>query len=452
MEHDLAHRRWLIPARPLQLFDRIGGQATVDRLVDLLYDGFAADKELRPLFGRDLTRDRLHQKRFFAEWLGGPGRYSESAWASLHSRHEDLPITLLRAERWLDHLQGALNDAVANEDDRILIFEHAQAIALSLVNHEQATAPSRHRSALIASCGIGARPLARASRSAQRGQVDELAALVADVPDTLARPAFAAQVLQSACLAGRLEVVEWLVEQGVDVNRPSPLPIKMAGSAFEGVLYVTPLCAARLRNRSELAGLLLQHGARDDVFTAAFLGDLSGVVPALAQVPDPACDALTITPVHHAVAGGQLAALRQLLEHEAEPVATGGRALRAAAQRGNAEMTDLLLAHGADATTVGPGRWVLDAEIAPRLAAAGASAGIGTDGAESGDWVRISCTGNQGRKDDPALVAALLQYGANVNQLYDGATPLHYATKAGFTNTIQVLLDAGARGNHGRMP
>jgi len=63
------------------LFDRVGGQATVDRLVDSLYDGFETDRDLRPLFGRDLSRGRRNQKRFFAEWLGGPRRYSESAWA-----------------------------------------------------------------------------------------------------------------------------------------------------------------------------------------------------------------------------------------------------------------------------------------------------------------------------------------------------------------------------------
>ena len=73
----LAHRRMLGPApglRPFQdsaVFDRIGGQATVDRLVDALYDRFQGDHALRPLFGRDLSSQRRRQKLFFAEWLGG---------------------------------------------------------------------------------------------------------------------------------------------------------------------------------------------------------------------------------------------------------------------------------------------------------------------------------------------------------------------------------------------
>jgi ankyrin repeat protein len=41
-------------------------------------------------------------------------------------------------------------------------------------------------------------------------------------------------------------------------------------------------------------------------------------------------------------------------------------------------------------------------------------------------------------------VAALLHYGGRVDQRYNGATPLHYVVKAGFVQTIQVLLEHGA--------
>jgi hypothetical protein len=107
-------------------------------------------------------------------------------------------------------------------------------------------------------------------------------------------------------------------------------------------------------------------------------------------------------------------------------------------------MIELLVEHGADGRAVGAGRWVLQPEIAPLLAAAGASAGVGIGGEDSGDWVRISCTGNQGRKDDPAYVAALIRYGARVDARYNGATPLHYVVKAGFVRSIQVLVEQGA--------
>jgi hypothetical protein len=285
---------------------------------------------------------------------------------------------------------------------------------------------------------------------AQRGKVDELATLVVEVPDIVERAPFAARLLQSAILAGRIEVVEWLLDHGVDANTPCPLHVGLIGGALELVFFVTPLCAARMTRRSDIKALLVGRGAREDVFTASFLGDLPLVQrlvserPSLAQVPDPATDVLTITPIHHAVAGNQLSILRTLLDHTTEPVRTGARALRAAAERDSREMIELLLEHGADGRAVGAGRWVLDPEIAPLLADAGASAGVGIGGEDSGDWVRISCTGNQGRKDDPAYVAALLRYGARVDHCYNGATPLHYVVKAGFVQTIQVLIEHGA--------
>ncbi len=62
------------------LFDSIGGQATADRLVDCLYARFEADHVIRSFFGGDLAPQRQRQKLFVAEWLGGPPRYSDSAW------------------------------------------------------------------------------------------------------------------------------------------------------------------------------------------------------------------------------------------------------------------------------------------------------------------------------------------------------------------------------------
>jgi hypothetical protein len=85
----LAHRYLLgqpLDYRPFagsDLFARVGGQATVDRLVDLLYDAFEADPALRPLFPRDLTGGRAGQKVFFAQWLGGSHRYAERSYSGL---------------------------------------------------------------------------------------------------------------------------------------------------------------------------------------------------------------------------------------------------------------------------------------------------------------------------------------------------------------------------------
>lgn len=458
---DVSHRRFLdvgSEVGPLVdglFFERIGGQLTVDQLVDVLYDRFEDDAVLRPFFGRDLTKGRTHQKLFWAEWLGGPGRYSEASWGGLHQRHEDLPITAAAAERWLNHLRAAALAVVPTADDADLIVRRARPMTQALVNtrdepDEGSPRAARHRSTAVASCGVSARTVTQAAVLAQRGRREELAALIDEVPELVERVPFGARLVQQATLAGRVETVEWLLDHGASPNTPSPLPVSIVGGALELVCFVTPQCAARSKGHAEIDALLERRGARDDVFTAAFIGDTSSLEqlvaeePSLSQIADPATDVLTITPVHHAVASNQVSSLRTLLDHSIAPVHTGGRALRAAAERRNLSMVELLLDHGADARAVGAGRWVLDPDIAPPLARAGASAGVGTDGADSGDWIRLCCTGNQRRRDDPAFVTALLDRGARIDHRYNGATALHYAAKAGFMHTIKILLDRGA--------
>jgi hypothetical protein len=109
------------------------------------------------------------------------------------------------------------------------------------------------------------------------------------------------------------------------------------------------------------------HGAKGDIFTHAFLYDLEALredlarAPSLAQASDPAVDALEITPVHHAVAGGHVEALCWLLTRAVqanEPLLGGKRALALAVKRENVASVAKLLDLGADATTIGAGRCI----------------------------------------------------------------------------------------------
>jgi truncated hemoglobin YjbI len=466
------------------LFERIGGQPTIDGLVDLLYEGIGDDDQLRPLFPRDLTGSRSMQKLFFAEWLGGPRRYSEQAHAGLKHRHDGLPITPALADRWLGHFHRAMVATVAAEDDRGAILAQVRSLAMALVSGQVAPArppgrgnrprgkdvrggESKTGPRPVAWCGIAARSVARARDLAHRGDAAGLGAALAEAPDLLL-PSYAAAIMQAATLAGRAEIVRILLDRGAGADHPFYLPVSVTGAAFERVVFVTPLCAARMKRRSAVESLLVAAGAHEDVFTSAFLGDLTSLTrmltadPSLARATDPAVDVLDITPVEHAVAGGQASALRLILDHVAQPLPGYVRALRGAAARGSVAMTELLLAHGADATRIGVGRWVLHPELAPLLASRGAA----TD--SSGSWIGASCTGNQGRKDDPEYVRALLDHGASATDRRTGdpegsagvralnATALHYAARAGFLRTIEVLLDRGAdpdaRDSLGRSP
>jgi truncated hemoglobin YjbI/ankyrin repeat protein len=470
--------------RGTDLFERIGGQPAIDRLVDLLYERIEDDEQLRPLFGRGLADGRSMQKLFFGEWLGGPRRYSEQSHAGLRHRHDGLAITPALASRWLGHFRRAMEATVAAENDRTAIFAQVSSLAMALVNRQVAPvrppgrgnrpggkgaggSESQNGPRQVAWCGIGARSVGQARDLAHRGDAAGLGAALAEAPDLL-RPTYAAAIMQAAALAGRAEIVRMLLDRGVGADHPFYLPVGVTGMAFERVVFVTPLCAARMKRRSAVESLLMAAGAHEDVFTSAFLGDLTSLArmlaadPNLAQATDPAVDVLDITPVEHAVAGGQVVALRLILDHVAHPLPGGVRALRGAAAQGSLAMAELLLEHGADATRIGVGRWVLHPELAPLLASRGAAID------SSGSWIGASCTGNQGRKDDPEYVRALLRHGARATDRRTGdpegatgvralnATALHYAAKAGFLRTIEVLLDHGAdpdaRDRHGRTP
>jgi hemoglobin len=468
------------PFRGPDLFERIGGQPTIDRLVNLLYEGIGDDDQLRPLFPRDLAHSRSMSKLFFAEWLGGPRRYSEQAHAGMRQRHGGLPITPALTSRWLEHFRRALEATAAASSDRRAIFAQVRSLAMTLVNRQVAPArlpgggnrtggkdirgsESKDGPWPVAWCGIGARSVTQARDLARRGDVAGLGAVLTEAPDLLL-PSFAAAIMQAAALAGREEIVRMLLGHGVGADGPFSLPVGVTGRAFERVIFVTPLCAARMKRRPAVEALLLAAGAHEDVFTSAFLGDLAVLGrmltadPSLAEATDPAVDVLDITPVEHAVAGGQASALRLILDHVAHP-RPYVRALRGAAAQGRLAMIELLLAHGADATRIGVGRWVLHPELAPLLASRGAAID------SSGSWIGASCTGNQGRKDDPEYVRALLRHGARATDRRAGgatgvravnATALHYAAKAGFLRTIEVLIDHGAdpdaRDSQGRTP
>jgi len=69
------------------IYERLGGEVSIDVAVDRFYERVVADPELAPFFGGvDVRRLRAHQKAFLAMALGGPRRYAGRGLAEAH-RH-----------------------------------------------------------------------------------------------------------------------------------------------------------------------------------------------------------------------------------------------------------------------------------------------------------------------------------------------------------------------------
>ena len=76
LSSELSHRRFLAEGsyEGGEFGARID-RASIDALVDGLYDRIELDPALRRLFGRHMDNERAGQKRFFREWLGAGGSY-----------------------------------------------------------------------------------------------------------------------------------------------------------------------------------------------------------------------------------------------------------------------------------------------------------------------------------------------------------------------------------------
>ncbi len=106
------------------LFDRIGGSATIDALVDRFYDRMDTLPEakiIRAMHADDLGPIRDVLKRYLTEWTGGPKLYSpEKGHPRLRQRHFGFAIGDAERDAWMLCMRGALaetiTDAAARQD------------------------------------------------------------------------------------------------------------------------------------------------------------------------------------------------------------------------------------------------------------------------------------------------------------------------------------------------
>ena len=103
------------PESGKSLFDRVGGEAGVEKLVDDFYALVLGDAELAPFFA-DTPMEKLRrmQYEFFAAALEGPVKYTGRA---LGPAHSGLGITRHHVKRFLDHLLEIVKGQELDEDE-----------------------------------------------------------------------------------------------------------------------------------------------------------------------------------------------------------------------------------------------------------------------------------------------------------------------------------------------
>nr|WP_306238557.1 globin [Ornithinimicrobium sp. HY1745] len=104
-------------------YDRVGGHETFVKLVHEFYKGVATDEPLRELYPEeDLgpAEDRL--RMFLEQYWGGPKTYSETrGHPRLRMRHVDYKVTPTQRDRWLKHMNAAIDTLeLAPLDDELM--------------------------------------------------------------------------------------------------------------------------------------------------------------------------------------------------------------------------------------------------------------------------------------------------------------------------------------------
>jgi hemoglobin len=109
------------------LFERIGGEPAVSRLVDAFYRRVLADPELSPFFS-DTSMEKLQsmQREFFAAALDGPIRYTGRPLAAVHYGRGIRPRHLAR---FVAHLLETLREQQIDEEDTYAIISRIDTYA-----------------------------------------------------------------------------------------------------------------------------------------------------------------------------------------------------------------------------------------------------------------------------------------------------------------------------------
>ncbi|GAF23434.1 LOW QUALITY PROTEIN: hemoglobin-like protein HbO [Bacillus sp. JCM 19047] len=117
----------------------IGGEATLDSLVEAFYGYVKNHSDLTHLFPDDLTETKDKQKKFLTQFFGGPQAYTEEyGHPRLRLRHMPFVISPVQADAWLACMEKAMDDVHLSGDIREFMMQRLTLTAHHMVNHASA--------------------------------------------------------------------------------------------------------------------------------------------------------------------------------------------------------------------------------------------------------------------------------------------------------------------------
>ncbi len=139
------------PHPELFLYTRIGGDAAIRKLVDRFYalmDELPEAYAARKIHPADLTESGNKLFDFLSGWLGGPQRYIEKhGHPMLRRRHLPYSIGPQERDEWLLCMRLALEETVADESLRTLLYQQFSQLGEHMRNRGGDTHACEHEAA-----------------------------------------------------------------------------------------------------------------------------------------------------------------------------------------------------------------------------------------------------------------------------------------------------------------
>ena len=123
--------------RPLSgsFYDRVGGEAWFEALVERFYRLVEVNPVLRPLYPADLEPPRTHLTAFLIQRFGGPETFNATrGQPRLRMRHAPFGIGMRERDAWMHNMTEALSSSGLGAADMDAMLTYFEDAATMLVN------------------------------------------------------------------------------------------------------------------------------------------------------------------------------------------------------------------------------------------------------------------------------------------------------------------------------
>lgn len=120
----------------LSFYEEVGGEPVFAKLAHEFYQGVAADPVLKPMYPEeDLGPAEERLKLFLEQYWGGPTTYSDTrGHPRLRLRHMNYTINPDARDRWLGHMETAVDTLNLPPLQRETLLDYLERAAYAMVN------------------------------------------------------------------------------------------------------------------------------------------------------------------------------------------------------------------------------------------------------------------------------------------------------------------------------